>query len=134
MYKLKPVAETLDLVIVGAEKGEGRRTKWLGSFLLACRDPDTGDFLEIGKMATGLSDEQLQALTDELQPDVIEEQGKQVKLKPKMVVEVGYQEIQKSPTYSSGYALRFPRLVRVREDLSPEEADTVERVDKLMKK
>jgi len=131
MYKLKPIAETLDLVIVGAEWGEGRRAKWLGSYLLACRDPDTGEFLEIGKMATGLSDEQLQALTEELKHDIVEEKGKLVTLRPRLVVEVGYQELQKSPTYASGYALRFPRLVKVRGDRSPEEAETLERVAKL---
>ncbi|MCD6522517.1 MAG: ATP-dependent DNA ligase [Candidatus Diapherotrites archaeon] len=131
MYKLKPISETLDLVIVGAYWGEGRRANWLGSFVLACRDPDTNEFLEIGKMATGLTDEQLQYLTDILKNDMLEQKGKFVKLRPALVVEVGYQEIQKSPTYSSGYALRFPRLIRIREDRSPDECDTIDRVDSL---
>ncbi|MCD6414186.1 MAG: ATP-dependent DNA ligase [Candidatus Diapherotrites archaeon] len=133
MYKLKPIAETIDLVIVGAEWGEGRRANWLGSYLLACRDPDTGEFLEIGKMATGLSDEQLEMLTEELKPDIVEQKNKLVKLRPRVVVEVGYQEIQKSPTYASGYALRFPRLIRIREDRSPEEAETLGRIESLIK-
>jgi DNA ligase-1 len=131
MYKLKPVTESLDLVIVGAEWGEGRRTKWLGSFLLACRDPDTNELLEIGRMATGLNDEQLQYLTDLLKPDILEQKGKSVRLRPNLVVEAGYQEIQKSPTYASGYALRFPKLIRMREDRGIDECDTIDRVDDL---
>jgi len=128
MYKLKPVTETLDLAIIGAEWGEGRRASWLGSYLLACRDPDTNAFLEIGRMATGMKDEQLEYLTETLKPFIEFERGKEVRLKPTIVVEAGYQEIQKSPTYSSGYALRFPRLVRIREDRAPEECDTLDRV------
>ncbi|MFC2174318.1 ATP-dependent DNA ligase [archaeon] len=128
MYKLKPVTETLDLVLVAAEWGEGRRASWLGSYLLACRDPDTNEFLSIGRMATGMKDEQLQYLTDALKPTIEFEKGKFVKLKPTIVVEAGYQEIQKSPTYESGYALRFPRLVRIREDRAPEECDSLDRV------
>ncbi|MBN3036856.1 MAG: ATP-dependent DNA ligase [Candidatus Diapherotrites archaeon] len=130
-YKLKPTTETLDLVIVGADWGEGRRAKWLGSFYLACRDPDTNEFLAIGKMATGLTDELLKELTEMLKEDVLEQQGKFVRLRPRLVVEAGYQEIQKSPTYESGYALRFPRLIRLREDRAPEECDDVTRVDSL---
>ena len=128
MYKLKPVTETLDLAIIGAEWGEGRRASWLGSYLLACRDPDTNAFLEIGRMATGMKDEQLEYLTEALKPFIEFERGKEVRLKPTIVVEAGYQEIQRSPTYSSGYALRFPRLVRIREDRAPEECDSLDRV------
>ncbi len=131
MYKLKPISETLDLVIVGAEWGEGRRANWLGSFLLACRDPDTGEFLTVGKMATGLTDKQLQDLTDMLKQDILESRGKLVKLKPRLVVEVGYQEIQKSTKYESGFALRFPRLMRTRPDKLPDEADDLDRVTRI---
>jgi len=134
MYKLKPVTETLDLVIVGAEWGEGRRAQWLGSYLLACRDPVTNEFLEIGRMGTGISDEQLQNFTDAFKGDVEYQKGKFVKLRPRSVVEVGYQDLQKSPTYSSGYALRFPKLIRIREDRDPEECDTLDRVASLYEK
>jgi DNA ligase-1 len=72
-------------------------------------------------------------MTDILKSEIQEQVGKDVKLKPRVVVEVAYEEIQKSPTYESGYALRFPRLVRVRTDKGPEDADTVERVDKMVK-
>jgi len=132
MYKIKPVMETLDLVIVGATWGEGRRAHWLASFLLGARDADTGKFLEIGRMGTGFTDEQFKEMTEKLKQLVTEEVGKEVKVKPKVVVEVAYEEIQKSPTYESGYALRFPRLVRVREDKGVEDADTVERVEGLI--
>ena len=132
MYKIKPVMETLDLVVIGATWGEGRRAHWLGSYLLAARDPDTGELLTIGRMATGFSDEQLKEMTETLKADVSEEIGKEVKLKPKVVVEVAYEEIQKSPTYTSGYALRFPRLVRIRPDKGPEDADTLQRIEQLL--
>jgi hypothetical protein len=132
-YKIKPIMETLDLVIIGAEWGTGTRTKWLSSYVLACRDPDTGDFLACGMMGTGLTEDQFQLMTDTLKPLIVKEKGRKVYLKPKIVVEVAYQEIQKSPNYESGFALRFPRLVRVREDKSPEEADSIERVKELFK-
>lgn len=133
-YKIKPIMETLDLVIVAATWGEGKRTKWLSSYVLACRDSDTGKFLPCGMMGTGLTEEMFQVMTDTLKPLMTEEKGKEVGIKPKVVVEVAYQEIQKSPTYEAGYALRFPRLLRVREaDRSPEECDTLERLKKLYK-
>lgn len=132
-YKIKPIMETLDLVIVAATWGEGKRSHWLSSYVLACRDPDTGEFLTCGMMGTGLTEEMFQTMTDTLKPLIVEEKGKEVKVKPKIVVEVAYQEIQKSPTYSSGYALRFPRLIRIREDKGPEEADTIERLINLYK-
>jgi len=130
-YKIKPIMETLDLVIVGAEWGTGSRAKWLSSFVLACRDPDTGEFLPCGMMGTGLTEEEFERMTERLKPLIISEKGRKVEIKPKIVVEVGYQEIQKSPNYESGFALRFPRLIRVREDKGPEEADTIERVKEL---
>jgi len=131
MLKLKPIMETLDLVIVGAEWGEGKRAKWLSSFLLACRDPESGKLLTVGKMATGLTEAQFEEMTQRLKPLITSEKGRKVEVKPKVVVEVGYQEIQKSPKYESGFALRFPRLIRFRDDKSVEEADTLERVRKL---
>jgi DNA ligase-1 len=132
-YKIKPIMETLDLVIVGAIWGEGSRAKWLSSYVLACRDPDTGKFLPCGMMGTGLTEEQFQLMTDTLKELIVEEKGHEVKLRPKIVVEVAYQEIQKSPNYESGLALRFPRLIRIREDKGPDEADTIERVNELYK-
>jgi len=136
--KLKPVTETLDLVIVGAEWGTGKRATWLSSFVLGCRDPATGNFLTIGKMGTGVKEKEEQGtsfkqLTKLLKPLILSEHGKSVKINPKIVLEVGYEEIQKSPTYESGFALRFPRLVRLRDDRAPEEADTIIRIKNLYK-
>lgn len=131
MYKIKPIMETLDLVIIGATWGEGRRAHWLASFLLAARDQDTGELLTIGRMGTGFTDELFKELTETLQPEISEEIGKEVKLKPRVVVEVAYEEIQKSPTYSSGYALRFPRLVRIRTDKGLEDIDTLSRIEEI---
>jgi len=132
-YKIKPIMETLDLVIVGATWGEGSRANWLSSYALACRDPDTGKFLPCGMMGTGLTENQFQLMTDILKDLIIGEDGREAKIKPKIVVEVAYQEIQKSPNYESGYALRFPRLIRLREDKGPDEADTINRVLNLFK-
>ena len=130
MYKIKPVMETLDLVITGATWGEGRRANWFGSFLISARD-EVGGFCTIGRLGTGFTDEVLAEITETLKPLVLEEAGKEVVLKPGVVVEVAYEEIQKSPSYTSGYALRFPRLVRIRDDKGAEDADTVARVEQI---
>lgn len=132
MVKLKPVMEPLDLVIVGAEWGEGKRAQWLDSYLLAVRDPNTGKFLSVGRMATGLTEEQFEEMTNMLKPLITKKKGKFVEVKPEIVVEVGYEEIQKSPKYESNYALRFPRLIRFRtETKDPEDIDTLTRLAKL---
>lgn len=128
--KIKQTMETLDLVIIGAEWGEGRRAHWLASFLLGIRDDN--NFLEIGKVGTGITDEMFQELTDQLTPYILEQKGKIVSLVPNVVVEVKYEEIQKSPNYESGYALRFPRVVRIRDDKNVEEADDMDRLHEIL--
>ena len=127
--KRKPDVETLDLVVTGAEWGEGRRAEFLGTFLLSARTVD--GFETLGKVATGITDEELADLTDLLEPHIRSESGTEVDIEPAVVFEVGYEEIQTSPTYSSGYALRFPRFLGVREDKDPDAADTLERVERL---
>ncbi len=127
--KLKPIMDTLDLVVIGGEWGEGRRANLIGSYLLACRDPDSEKLLSIGRVATGITDEQLSELTEVFGDLIISESGIHVEFEPKIVFEVGFEEIQKSPNYDSGYALRFPRLVNVRTDKSAEDADTIEKVE-----
>ena len=129
--KRKPDVETLDLVVTGAEWGEGRRANHLGTFLLSVRVADGDEFATIGKVATGITDERLAALTERFDPLIRSETGTDVEIAPEVVFEVGYEEIQASPTYESGYALRFPRFVAVREDTSPEDADSLERVERL---
>ncbi|MCD2199142.1 ATP-dependent DNA ligase [Halobacterium sp. KA-4] len=129
--KRKPDVETLDLVVTGAEWGEGRRASFLGTFMLSARDEETDEYATIGKVATGITDEELADLTDLLEPHIRSEDGQKVDLEPAVVFEVGYEEIQTSPTYESGYALRFPRFVTVRGEKPPENADTIERVERL---
>ncbi|MGV8151120.1 MAG: ATP-dependent DNA ligase [Candidatus Woesearchaeota archaeon] len=138
MVKLKPIMETLDLVIVAAEWGEGKRAGWLTSFTIACYDEDTDEFLEIGKFGTGIKEKEeegtsFEELTQSLKPHIISEKGREVKIKPEIVVEIKFEEIQKSPSYSSGYALRFPRLVRVREDRRPDESSSLNQIDGMYK-
>ncbi len=137
-YKIKPTMENLDLVVIGGEWGTGKRTSWIGSLILGCRDPDTGEYLECGMLGTGIKEKKespeditFADLTEMLKPLIIKEEGKRIWVRPKIVIEVAYEEIQKSPNYQSGFALRFPRFVRLREDKSPEEADTLERIKKL---
>jgi len=132
MVKLKGTKENLDLVVVKAEWGEGKRSKWLSSYTLACKDKDK--FLEVGKVSTGLKEKREEGLsfaemTDLLKPLIKREEGKEVTLKPKIVIEVAYEEIQKSPTYSSGYALRFPRVVQLRQDRSPNDISTLKMIE-----
>ena len=131
--KIKPVMETLDLVVIGAKWGEGRRASFLGSYRLGCRDTATGNLLDMGYVATGLTDEALAELTSMFRELILLEKGMEVEIKPAVIFEVAYEEIQRSPNYSSGYALRFPRMVAVRDDKSLEEADSLERVVSLYK-
>jgi DNA ligase-1 len=131
--KIKPVMETLDLVVIGAKWGEGRRASFLGSYRLGCLDTATGNILDMGFVATGLTDEALAELTDMFRELILLEKGMEVEIKPAVIFEVAYEEIQRSPNYSSGYALRFPRMVAVRDDKSLEEADSLERVVSLFR-
>jgi DNA ligase-1 len=132
--KIKPVMETLDLVIVGGEWGTGKRANWISSFILACRTED--GFKEIGKIGTGFKEKDemgvsFDKMTKLLKPFIIGESGRSVKIKPGVIIEVKYEEIQKSPTYGSGYALRFPRFVRLRDDKNLKDVDNLKRILKL---
>ena len=132
--KVKPVMESLDLVIVGAEWGTGKRANWLTSFTIACKKG--GDILELGKVGTGIKELDGEGVTFDyltklLKPLILSENGKTVSVKPSIVIEVHYEEIQKSGTYSSGYALRFPRVIRLREDRGVNDCSTLELVETL---
>lgn len=127
--KRKPDVETIDCVVTGAEWGEGRRATLLGTFEISVRDD--GTYVPVGKVATGITDEQLAELTELLSPYIRLEDGTSVELEPAVVFEVGYEEIQTSPTYESEYALRFPRFLGVREDKLPADADSLERLVRL---
>ena len=127
-FKIKKTLEPLDLVIVGAEWGYGRRHNWLSDYYLAARDAETGRFMVVGKTFKGLTDEEFVQMTKRLKELIIEKQPHGVVVVPKIVVQVAYNEIQKSPKYECGMALRFARIKRIREDKSPEEADTIQSV------
>lgn len=131
--KIKP-AEHLDLVIVAAEWGYGRRTGWLSNYHLGARDPGSGEFRMIGKTFKGLTDEQFRWMTERLLQLKTGERKGTVVVKPEIVVEVAFNEIQRSPHYRSGFALRFARIKRIRTDKSPEQADTIDRVRELYEK
>ena len=131
LLKLKPTMEPLDLVVTRATYSEGRRSEWLGRLYLGCYAPSSGGFREVGRLSTGYTDEELAALTDRLEALVTARDGRDVELRPEVVLEVEYEEIQESSAYDSGYALRFPRFLGVREDAAPTDADTLERVETL---
>jgi DNA ligase 1 len=119
-------ARTLDLVIVAADWGYGRRHGWLSNYHLAARDLRDGEFAEVGKTFKGLTDADFQEMTRRLLAIKIGERGGTVFVRPEIVVEVAYSDIQRSPRYAAGMALRFARIVNLRGDKSPEEADTID--------
>ena len=122
--KVKPV-HTLDLVVLAAEWGHGRRTGKLSNLHLGARNPD-GSFAMLGKTFKGMTDAVLTWQTERLQELAVESDGHVVTVRPELVVEIAYDGLQKSTRYPAGVTLRFARVVRYREDKRPEEADTVE--------
>ena len=132
-FKIKP-ADRLDLVIVAADWGYGRRSNWLSNYHLAARDEDSGEYLEVGKTFKGLTDKEFDWMTRKLQELKVSEGDYTVLVRPEIVVEVAYNEIQRSPHYKSGFALRFARIARIRENKRPEETDTIQRMRMLFEK
>ncbi|MDT4898134.1 MAG: ligase 1 [Acidobacteriota bacterium] len=129
--KIKPAFETLDVVVVGGIWGSGRRRGLLSSLVVAIRDKD--EFKTVGKVGTGFSEETLKDLTAKLEPKIITTRGRNVEIEPEMVLEVDFQDIQKTNRYRAGYVLRIPRFKRERTDKSTREADTLERLKRLYK-
>ena len=129
--KIKTVLETLDLVITAAEYGYGRRKGWLSDYYLAARESESGSFLDLGKTFKGLTDAEIIEMTKQLKSSAVSEEGHRVVVIPKIVVEVTYNEIQKSPRYMSQMALRFARITRIRDDKTPQEADTIGKVKEI---
>lgn len=127
MLKFKAEPETLDMVVVGGTYGIGKRANFIGSYQVALMGDD-GELKTTAYVATGLSDDQLQELTDIMQKLKISERGTQIVVKPELILEIAYSEIVKSPDYESGYSLRFPVVKRIREDLNLDSIDTVERL------
>lgn len=131
--KLKP-AQTLDLVILAAEWGSGRRRGWLSNLHLGARDPTGGGFVMLGKTFKGMTDQMLQWQTERLTELEISRDRWTVYVRPELVVEVAFNDIQVSPTYPGGLALRFARIKRYRPDRSAESADTIETVRSLQQR
>ncbi|MEU6575660.1 ATP-dependent DNA ligase [Streptomyces sp. NPDC046805] len=122
--KVKPV-HTLDLVVLAAEWGHGRRTGKLSNLHLGARTAD-GGFVMLGKTFKGMTDAMLTWQTERLRELAVEDTGHVVTVRPELVVEIAYDGLQRSSRYPAGVTLRFARVVRYREDKRPEEADTVE--------
>jgi len=118
------VGETIDCVIVAADRGSGRRRGWLSNYHLAVRDSGSG-FAPVGKTFKGLTDAEFQAMTARLGALALADDGYTVTVRPEVVVEVTYNEIQRSPQYASGMALRFARITRIRDDKGPGDATTL---------
>ena len=127
-FKIKR-ANTLDLVVLAAEWGHGRRKGWLSNLHLGARGPD--GYVMLGKTFKGMTDELLDWQTQRLQELKVREEGITVHVRPELVVEIAFNGLQDSPHYPGGMALRFARMIRYREDKKPEEADTIETVRKL---
>jgi DNA ligase-1 len=131
--KLKHVM-SLDLVIVAADWGYGRRHGWLSNYHLAAMDHESGEFVVVGKTFKGLTDAEFQATTEKLLELEHSRQRGTVFVRPQIVVEVLFNEVQQSSQYRSGLALRFARITRFREDKSPAQADGLRTLRKLYEK
>ena len=121
-------ARTLDLVVIGVEWGNGRRKGWLSNLHLGARDPETNSFVMLGKTFKGMTDEMLAWQTEKFLSLEIGRDDYTVYVKPEVVVEIAFNEIQRSPVYPGGLALRFARVKRYRTDKTAAEADTIETV------
>ncbi len=126
-FKVKPVHH-LDLVVLAAEWGSGRRRGWLSNLHLGARDPDSGGFVMLGKTFKGMTDEILAWQTERLLSLEVRREGHTVYVAPALVAEVAFDGLQDSPHYPGGLALRFARLRTYRLDKRPEEADSIETV------
>jgi len=139
MIKIKPEERELDLVITGGEYGTGKRFGGLTSFTLSCYDEKNKKFVELGKMSTGLKEKESKEgeeevvtftkLSNLLKSHITKEHGRVAEIKPKIIITVTYQELQRSPTYSSGFALRFPRFTALRPDKPLSEIATLKQVE-----
>jgi len=127
-------AHTLDLVVIAVEWGSGRRKGWLSNLHLGARDPATGSFVMLGKTFKGLTDETLEWQTRELLAREIRRDEWTVHVKPELVVEIAFNDVQQSSQYPAGMALRFARVKGYRPDKRPEQADTIDTVRAIYQK
>jgi DNA ligase-1 len=119
------------VVVTPVEYGHGKRIGVLSDYTFAVWDGD--NLVNIGKAYSGLTDAEIAEMTKWFLEHTVEDQGFRLKVEPKVVLEVAFNNMMQSDRHESGYALRFPRIVRLRPDKSPEEADTIETVRKIFK-
>jgi DNA ligase-1 len=129
--KLKP-AETVDLAIIAADWGSDRRRGWLSNYHLAAKDDN--EWKVVGKTFKGLTDDEFRWMTKRLQAIKVSETDYTVSVRPEVVVEVAFNEVQRSPHYKSGFALRFARITRIRDDKGPQDAESLDHIRALYKK
>ncbi len=128
--KLKRELATLDVVITGAEYGNGRRAQFLSDYTFAVRGPG-GELLNVGKAYSGVTDAEIVTLTDWLKAHTLEDFGHFRTVEPQIILEVAFNNVMRSDRHASGFALRFPRILRIRDDKPLAEIDTVERVEEV---
>jgi DNA ligase-1 len=123
--KYKKELATLDVVVVGAEQGHGKRSHVLSDYTFAVRDDRTGQLLTIGKAYSGLTDVEIEELTEHFRSTTVAEHGRYREVNPEVVLEIAFDSIQPSDRHASGLAMRFPRIKAIRRDKSPAEIDTL---------
>jgi DNA ligase-1 len=125
--KVKQANATLDVVVVAAERGHGRRAGVLSDYTFAMWRE--GELVPVGKAYSGLTDDEIDAMTRRLEASTVEQRGGLHVVRPEIVLEVGFDGVQRSSRHASGFALRFPRIVRIRDDKGPESADSLSAVE-----
>jgi ATP-dependent DNA ligase len=123
--KYKKPLEPLDVVVTGVEYGHGRRREVLSDYTFAVRNEETGELVNIGKAYSGLTDAEILELTEYFKQNTIRSYGRFQLVKPELVIEVAFEAIQESPRHKSGFALRFPRILRLRPDKTPADINTL---------
>jgi DNA ligase-1 len=123
--KLKKAYATLDVVVVGVEWGHGKRRNVLSDYTFAVRDEATDRLLPLGKAYSGLTDAEIAHYTEHFLQHTLEDHGRYRTVQPEVVLEVAFDTIQRSERHASGYALRFPRILRIRDDKPVSEIDTL---------
>jgi DNA ligase-1 len=132
--KLKRPLATLDVVVTAVEWGHGKRKGVLSDYTFAVNDHKAGKLVNVGKAYTGLTDAEIAEMTERFKAIALDDVGWGYSVKPEVVLEVAFDSIQHSNRHASGFALRFPRIVRIRDDKPAEEIDTLERVEELYEK
>ena len=129
--KLKKALATLDCVVVGVEWGHGKRRGVLSDYTFAVRGPDGESLLTIGKAYTGLTDAEIATMTEHFGQITLRDFGRYRTVVPEVVVEIAFDRIMRSTRHKSGFAMRFPRIVRIRDDKTPADSDDLPTVEKL---